>query len=507
MQKTIFLIAALLIFEVGTGPAQASPAEATAAAAEKTTAPEKLSVTQHSMLINGAAFDYTATAGRLRVVNSSGKHEADIFFIAYTKQFEQSLSKRPITFAFNGGPGASAVWLNFGAFGPRRVALSLTGRPSGPPYRLADNVYTLLDLTDLVFIDPVGTGFSRPAEDVKADTFYGIDYDVDSLAEFIRLYVTRFSRWDSPRFLAGESYGGLRAVLLADHLHDACGMDFNGLILISPALQFQNFVFAPGNSAPYMMFLPTYTATAFYHKKLASPLAANLEETLADVEAWSMQAYLLALTRGNALSEADRQNTVEKLAAYTGLSEDYIREKKLKVTSREFSRELLRSQGLVVGTLDSRLTAVAESLQRFSDEPDMVLTIGPYVAALSNHLRLDLKYESDLPYLFFSTEANSSWKWGSAIQGYPAVTSTLTDLINKFKYFKVFIAKGYYDLDIGYFATKYEVAHLGLPPDLRANISLRFYDAGHQIYVDEPALKKLNADVAEFIRAVVGVGE
>jgi carboxypeptidase C (cathepsin A) len=281
-------------------------------------------------------------------------------------------------------------------------------------------------------------------------------------------------------------------------------MDCNGLILLSPALEFQNFVYAPGNSLPYTLFLPTYTATAFYHKKLAPSLLSNLGRTLALSEAWSMKDYLLALTRGNALTEEERNEAVSKLAAYTGLSEAYLRLQKLRVTNREFSKELLRANGLIVGILDSRLTASAEAVESFFDEPDMLLTIGPYVSALNNYLRRELKYKSDLPYQFFSSEANSSWKWGSAAQGYPSAVNTLASLIAKFGYFKVFIARGYYDLDIGYYATKYDIDHLDIPSNLRENVTLRFYDAGHQIYVHLPSLKRLTADVADFIKKDMG---
>ena len=488
----------------GTAHAQAPAKEPGSSAAAEAAPREKLSVTHHSLLINDRAFDYTATTGRLPVVDKSGKHEADIFFIAYTKEEGQNLALRPITFAFNGGPGASSVWLNFGAFGPKRVMLSEEQRPSGPPYQLVDNTDCLLDLTDLVFIDPVGTGFSRPAAGIKATAFYGINKDVSSIGEFIRAYVTRFERWESPKFLAGESYGGFRAVLLAGHLHGHYGMDCNGLILLSPALGFQNFVFAPGNFLPCTLFLPAYTAAAFYHKKLAPPLLADLKHTLGQVETWTMKEYLLALSKGDTLTPEERMAVVDKLAAYTGVSKEYIERNKLRITNREFSRELLRSQGLVVGILDSRLTAVAESVDGFFDEPDLLLTIGPYAGALNSHLKRDLKYDNDLPYRFFSAEANSSWNFGSARQGYPCVTDSLAALITRFGYFKVFIARGYYDLDIGYFATVYDINHLGLPPALRANITLRFYDAGHQIYVHLPSLKRLKGDLADFIEKSKG---
>ena len=502
MQKKILYLIPFLLFHITGTAAEDLPKEkeSIAKATEAKTASEKLSVTHHAIRINGQAIDYTATAGRLPVVDKTGKHAADIFFISYAKDGTEGSPTRPVTFMFNGGPGASSIWLNFGAFGPKRVVLSSTGKPSGPPYRLVDNAYTLLDMTDLVFIDPVGTGFSRPAEGIPADTFFGVEKDVSSFREFIRSYVTRFERWASPKFIAGESYGGLRAVLLANDLHKVYGMDCNGLILISPALQFQDFVFAAGNLLPYALFLPTYTASAFYHKKLTAPLLKDFDQTLAEVEDWALERYLPALTSGDALTGVERNAVIDKLATYTGLSENYIREQKLKITNREFSSELLRSQGMVLGILDSRLTSVAESQESFFDEPGMVLTIGPYTGALNSHLRGDLGYVSDLAYRFFSREANSSWSWGSAIEGYPAAIGTLADLVTKFGYFKAFIARGYYDLDIGYFAARYDVEHLGLPPELKDNVSLHYYDSGHQIYIRGASLEKLKADVAEFIK-------
>ncbi|MEJ2727146.1 MAG: peptidase S10 [Deltaproteobacteria bacterium] len=507
MSKKIILFVLFFFFPFGTAHPQAPAKEPASIATAEAASREKLSVTHHSLLLNDRAFDYTATAGRLPVVDKSGKHEADIFFIAYTKEEVQDLALRPITFAFNGGPGASSIWLNFGAFGPKRVVLPEEPQPAAPPYQIVDNTYCLLDLTDLVFIDPVGTGFSRPTAGIEATAFYGIDKDVSSIGEFIRAYVTRFERWESPKFLAGESYGGFRAVLLAGHLHGRYGMDCNGLILLSPALGFQNFVFAPGNLLPYTLFLPAYTAAAFYHKKLAPPLLSDLNQTLGQVETWAMKEYLLALGRGDSLTAQERQGVADKLAAYTGISEEYIQRQKLRITNRQFSRELLRSRGLVVGILDSRLKAVAESADDFFDEPDLLLTIGPYAGALNSHLKRDLKYDSDLPYRFFSPEANSSWNFGSARQGYPCVTHSLAALVTRFGYFKVFIARGYYDLDIGYFATAYAINHLGLPSALRTNITLRFYDAGHQIYVHLPSLKRLKGDVADFIKKSKGGGK
>lgn len=515
MAKKILLLMVAVFFMAGTVPATA-PADVSAfgkaakkkaaqtseeqETAESAQAPGQPVVTHHSIRFNNKTLTYSATVGRLPVVDQSGKTRAHIFFIAYCREPAKTSAVRPVTFAFNGGPGAASVWLNFGAFGPRRVRLAQDGHPTPPPYTLADNAQTLLDVTDLVFIDPVGTGFSRPAKGVKADEFYGIDQDVQSIAGFIRAWVTRYQRWTAPKFLCGESYGGLRAVLLAEHLHNAYAMDCNGLVLLSPALHFASFVFGPQNDLAYALFLPTYAATASYHDKLAPPMTGDLSKRLAEVEAWSKSDYLLALTRGEALSESERGRITDKLAAYTGLARSYIREQHLRITNREFSRELLRSQRRVVGLLDSRLTAPSGSVQTFMDEPDIVLTIGPYTATLNHHMRQDLKYRSDLPYQVFSRQANSSWDWGSAIHGYPSATDTLAALIGRTGYLRVFIARGYYDLDIGYAASRYAVNQMVLPPDLRGNATLRYYESGHQIYVRQVSLQKLGADIHAFLK-------
>ena len=515
MKKNILISMMMYLFLSATAaPAQVPEKGSASTATGEKAAAEKLSKTRHAIVLDNGPVEYLATAGRLQVCDHAGKHEADIFFIAYTREpattepgtQEQGTgtSRRPLTFAFNGGPGASSVWLNFGAFGPKRVSLPDDGGPPAPPYQLVDNACSLLDVTDLVFIDPVGTGYSRAAEGVKEKTFFDVDKDVAVLGAFIRAYVTRFRRWGSPKFLAGESYGGMRALLLARHLHERYGLDCNGLILVSPALNFQSFVFGRDNFLPYTLFLPSYTAAAFFHRKLAPPLSSDLRKALGAAETWTMNGYLPALALGDALKEAEAKEIMEKLHTYTGLPEDYIKQAHLRINSRDFSRELLRSQGLMVGILDSRLTASnREGIKSFLDEPGMVLTVGPYVGALNDHLGRDLRYQSDLPYRFFSQEANAAWNWGSAIQGYPAATDSLAALLRQFGYFRVFIAGGYYDLDIGYYASRYAVDHLGLPRDLKDHITLRYYESGHQIYVHLPSLIRLKGDVAAFIKAAL----
>lgn len=469
---------------------------------QKASEEEKLSVTHHSVIINGKVFQYTATAGCLPITmkTKTGEHAAHMFFVAYTMDQEEDEFERPITFAFNGGPGASSVWLHFGALGPKRVPMSQRDKLLSPPYKLADNEYSLLDMTDLVFIDPVGTGYSRVSEKQDPKEFYGVEGDIQSVGEFIRLYVTRYNRWLSPKFIAGESYGTVRGVLLASYLHDTYGMDINGLVLVSAVLNFQTFSFGPGNDLPFIMFIPTFAATASYHKKLPPHSEGDLQMFLKEVERWALNEYIVALARGDTLPDSETNKIVDKLSRYTGLPHNYIKNKRFRVTRSDFRSELLRAENRTVGILDSRFTILAPSDKDFFDDPDIVATIGPYVAALTHYLRNDLKYENDLPYVFLSQEANQSWNWGSASQGYPSVMDTLREIMSKLRYLKVFIASGYYDLDAPYFATIYNVNHLGLDPSLQSNITLQFYEAGHQMYTDLPSLKKLKADVSAFIK-------
>jgi carboxypeptidase C (cathepsin A) len=463
--------------------------------------PEKVSTTEHSMKINDRLLNYTATAGWMHLKDDAGKPKAAIFFISYMKTGEDP-GKRPITFAFNGGPGASSIWLHLGALGPKRVPLADVGAKMRPPYRLIANECTLLGFTDLVLIDPVGTGYSRAAPEVEAKSFYGVKGDIQSVGEFIRLYTTRYNRWASPKFIAGESYGTTRAAGLSNFLQDTVGMNLSGLILISAVLNFQTLQFEPGNDLPYILYLPPYTAAAWYHKKLASPLQADLRKTLKEAEEFAVTDYLAALTKGDALSPADRQRITERLSDYTGLSKEFLRESKLRVNSQRFAKELLRMEGRTIGIIDSRFTGMdRDSAGEYPEfDPSIQTTVGPFVAALMDYLRNELKLECDLPYEYLSMKANESWDWGSAGKGYVNVAEPLRQAMNKNPQMKVFIGSGLFDLDTSYFATQYTVNHLSLDSPLRANISFGDYEAGHQMYVHIPSLRKLQEDVEAFMK-------
>ena len=439
--------------------------------AEKAAPAEKLTLTHHVLQKGSQVMKYDATVGFLPLKDDAGKRKADIFFVAYIKEPDQEAAKRPITFLFNGGPGASSIWLHLGAVGPRRVPLDDIEEPQPPPYQAIANDSTWLWYTDLVFIDPVGTGFSRAAPGEAAKQFFGIKEDIQSVGDFIRLYTTRFGRWTSPKFLAGESYGTLRAVGLADYLYENFAMTVNGLILISLALDFQTFSFEWGNDLPYALFLPAYTASAWHHKKLSPGLQEDLGKTLEEVEKWALQDYTVALAKGDGLKGGEREKTAATLAAYTGLSRSFVEQNNLRISRSAFIKELLRAEHLGVGLVDSRATTYGRAGDFLSD-PGVVMTIAPYTAVLNDYLREVLKFESDIPYVALSEEANRQWNWGSAIQGYVNILDALHQVLTRNPSFKVFAACGRYDLNTPCLTAKYSLDHLSLEPSLQGNVSI-----------------------------------
>jgi carboxypeptidase C (cathepsin A) len=460
---------------------------------------EKPSVIHRSVEIDSKTLNYTTTAGYMPMKDESGKLKANLFFTAYTKDEQENQSQRPITFAFNGGPGAASIFLHLAALGPKRILLTEKGEALPPPYKLVENRYTWLDFTDLVFIDPVGTGYSRPAPGEDPKHFWGVKEDIQSIGAFIRLYLTRYHRWLSPKFIVGESYGTTRAAGLSSYLQDELGINLNGIVLISEALNFQAIVFNPGNDLPYILFLPSYTAAAWYHKKLSAELQSNLQKTLKEVEQFALNEYLIGLAKGDALSDADHSRITEKLVRYTSLPKNFIKKSNLRISRDEFAKELLRNEDRRIGMLDSRITG-SYTAHGFIEDPSVFVVTGPLVATWNDYVRNELDYENDLPYVILSMKANQSWNWSSGTGGigYLNVVETLHQAMSENKYLKVFIASGYYDLDTPYFAAKYAVNHLGLDPTLRDHVTLAYYDAGHQMYTHEPSLKKLKADVAKF---------
>jgi carboxypeptidase C (cathepsin A) len=450
-------------------------------------------VSEHSV----GDLSYRATVGMLPIKDALGEVKAGIFYTAYTVDSDQP---RPLTFSFNGGPGSSSVWLHLGALGPKRVKLGDEGEAVNAPYELIDNPESWLSFTDLVFIDPVGTGFSRSVKRDDEKSFWGLKGDVDSIAEFIRGYLTRFERWLSPVYLAGESYGTTRAAGLSDALMDR-GIGLKGLVLISSILNFQTARFQRGNDLPYILFLPTYTATAYYHGKLPQELQSKpLEEVLAEVERFCDEEYVIALHQGSALGSERRGEIVEKLARYTGLDPLYVDLTDLRINIHRFCKELLRKEGRTVGRLDSRYKGIDPTGVNDMPEFDPSSVIGPvFTHCLNDYVQRVLGYKSNLPYYISNPDKLwSSWEWGDAGSGYPDTSEALRRTLSKNNFMRVFIANGYFDLATPYFATRYTVNHMALDAALQANIENGFYESGHMMYVHVRELAQLKADVEGF---------
>jgi len=487
-------------------PAPTAPHETTAETPPSpvpTTPPvEKTSKTNHSIQINGKTLAYTATAGTL-VLKKDDKPWASMFYVAYTLDGAEA-SKRPITFAFNGGPGSSSVWLHMGALGPKRVDMGPDGAPPKPPYRLVDNQDTALQFTDLVFIDPVTTGFSRAAPGQEDKQFHGFDGDLESVAEFIRLYLTRSERWGSAKFLAGESYGTTRAAALSERLLDNDGIYLNGITLISSVLNFETIAFAAGNDLPYALFLPSYTAAAWYHKKLSKDLQGDLEKALGEARRFAANEYSAALMKGDKLTSSERMSAVREMARLTGLPEQYIEQSNLRVSEPRFTKELLRDQRKTIGRYDSRLEG--EDIDAAGDRPEYdpsyASVQGVFTAMFNDYVRADLKYESDVPYQVL-TDKVQPWNYDRFQNRYVNVAELLRQAMTQNSNLRVMIANGYYDLATPFFATEYTVNHIGLEPGLSNHISLTYCDAGHMLYTKQSCLDGLHGAMAEFYQKSV----
>jgi carboxypeptidase C (cathepsin A) len=459
-----------------------------------------LSVTKHLIVLeSGKTLNYTATSGYLMLETEEGKARAKMFFTAYTKDNEADLSKRPVTYTFNGGPGSSSVWLHMGALGPKRILMADDGASLAPPYKVVDNPYTWLEFTDLVFIDPVMTGFSRPAEGVDKKEFTGYNEDIESVGQFIHLYTTRYGRWLSPKYLAGESYGTTRAAGLSAHLINRYGMFLNGIALISQITNFQTARFEKGNDLPYILFLPTYTATAWYHKRL-NPKYTDLEKLLDEVRAFAYGEYNLALTKGDKLDMAEKDKIARRLSEYTGLSVEYIHQTRLRINIQRFVKELRRSEGITVGRLDSRFTAVDydDAGERNEFDPSYDATIyGPYTTALYDHLKRNLKVDIEIPYEILTGRVQP-WNYNNVQNQYLNVSENLRQAMVKNPFMKVWISNGYYDLATPFFASEYTIDHMMLPEALKKNISMTYYKAGHMMYIDKKSLIDFSRDARNF---------
>ncbi|MGH8402203.1 MAG: S10 family peptidase, partial [Gammaproteobacteria bacterium] len=429
---------------------------------------------------------------------------------AYTKRGVKDENKRPVTFFYNGGPGSSTVWLHMGAFGPHRVQTSDHTHTPAAPYALVNNDYSLLDVTDEVFIDAMGTGYSRIIGKDEGGVgepkdFYGIDADTASFAQFISRYLSENGRWNSPKYLFGESYGTTRSAALVNYLEQNDDMDLNGVILLSSILDFRTASFNAGNDLPFELFLPSYTAVAWYHHKLPNQ-PADLQPLLQQVQQFAMTDYAQALDTGNTLSDSQRNAVAEKLHEYTGLSTAYIVKANLRVTAGQFEHQLLNDQDTTVGRLDARFTGPSmDPLSEGADyDPQSAAISSAYVSAFNDYAHNTLKFGRDKPYL---PEAFHKWDWKHENpengQAWPGLPNVAVDLSEAMKYnpdLQVLVNSGYFDLATPYFATDYTMDHLQIPKDLQDHVQMDYYDSGHMVYAHVPALKKLHDNAAAFIK-------
>jgi carboxypeptidase C (cathepsin A) len=463
----------------------------------------------HTVRVGAQTVEYDATVGRILLQGDEEKPIAEVFYTAYTRSGVPDLASRPIVFAYNGGPGSSSFWLHMGIMGPRRVRTPTTDHAAPAPYEILDNPFTLLDVADVVMVDPVGTGLSRPLGETEGSRFWGIDEDARSLTEFIGRFLSRSGRWNSPKYLLGESYGTTRSAVLAATLQGA-NIDLNGIVLVSAVLDFRTILFGPGNDLAYVVNLPSYAATAWYLEALPGERPAELTPFLAEVEAFALGEYASALLAGGNLEAARRDEILERLQGYTGLDPDFLDRADLRVTAPEFEKELLRDRGLVVGRLDARFTGPSGDLlgQTPTHDPQSTAISGAFTAAWNTYLRAELGYDGEREYVPSGNVQPWNWEHGQGIgfglTGTPNVGPDLARALERNPTLEVLLVNGIYDLATPYFAAVWTMDHLGLPPDLRDNIRRVDFEAGHMMYVHEPSLPRWREALTAFIERTSG---
>ena len=454
-------------------------------------------ITHSSVTISGKTIAYTANTGYLDLKNDTGKLIAKVFFTYYKKDGETS-GKRPVTFTFNGGPGSSSVWLHMGGVGPKRVALQDDGTATAPPYKIINSEYSWLDKTDLVFIDPVATGYSRPAPGESPKQFHGYVEDIQSIGSFIRHFLSRYERWGSPKYLAGESYGTTRAAGLSKYLQDSYRIYINGILLISPVLNFGTNDYYIGNDLPRALYIPSYTAAAWYHKKLAPALQADLQKALRESEAFALGEYATALLKGGWLADAEKEVLAERLSYYTGISKAYYLQANLRVDENRFYKELRRSDGLTIGRLDSRFTGrdFDDAGENVSYDPSFINIDGPFTSAMNDYFEKDLNFKEERAYNIFGNVY--PWNYNNVQNQFLNVAESLRDAMTKNPALKVYVGSGYFDFATPYFTASYDLEHMFLRPEAKKNIRHYFYTSGHMYYINKPDAIQFKKDVNAF---------
>jgi carboxypeptidase C (cathepsin A) len=452
-------------------------------------------VTQHKLALGGQTLEYTATAGTITLTKAYGEPRAKMFYVSYVRTGAENAAARPVCFCFNGGPGSSAVWLHMGAFGPRRVVMPEGGTTAPkPPYSLTENEHTLLRDADLVFVDPVSTGLSQAEKGEDPKQFFGFQEDVESVGEFVRLWITKNSRWGSPKFLLGESYGAIRVSGLADYLQSRFGMYLNGIIIVSGLLDFKTLSPDDQNDVPFIGWLPGYTAAAHFHKKLAPELMGDFQGLWNRSRDFARGAYSHALLRGSSLPQEDRERIAAELSALTGLPKDFILRENLRIDPSTFRRKLLEAEDKVIGRFDARCTGV-------TGDPSYSVVYGAFATLMNSYLRDKdgLNYQTDRAYEILNGGGVQPWNYGRG-NTYFDVCERLAGAIAENPALHVFVACGYHDLATPAEGIEYSIRHLDLPQELRSNIHFGYYDGGHMMYTVLPSLQKLTADVSGFIK-------
>ncbi len=469
---------------------------------------ERISVTHHTTKIDGKSITYTVNTGTMVLRDEDGKPKASVFFIAYTKDQENSAT-RPVTFFFNGGPGSASLWLDMGIMAPMHPDMAPNGQQPAPPYNLVENPNSPLDVTDLVQIDAMNTGYSRPAKGVKETDFTGARNDIAMFGEFIRDYLDKYQRWDSPKYLFGESYGTFRSAGLASELQDNEGIELNGIMLLGTVLDYQYISQSPTNDIGYSTFLPTYTATAWYHKKLPPDLQKEtLKQVVQQSRDYAFGDYMVALAKGNALTPAERTAVAAKVARFTGLSPQFVDNTNLRIDAGAFRTELLRDQREMVGRYDTRMIGIngnASSLRQDYDPSDVAPT-GAFMSAFMHYLHADLDYTSDLQYYIGS----HSGRWdfgGSGENGYPSEVDALREAMAKDPYLHVMVGAGYYDTATPFANAEYSFNHLGFDKTYADRVDFKYFESGHMAYLNQTSARELKSDIVDFINATVHGGK